>query len=62
MINFFSSNDNKATSNCDYKTILTCKDLNITFDDYFVAKDLNLKPLVQNPPQAKKYKNFMENC
>lgn len=32
------------------------------FDDYFVAKDLNLKPLVQNPPQAKKYKNFMENC
>ncbi|KAG5388738.1 hypothetical protein IGI04_030279 [Brassica rapa subsp. trilocularis] len=35
-----------ATSNCDYKTILTCKDLNITFDDYFVAKDLNLKPLV----------------
>ncbi|KAH0914574.1 hypothetical protein HID58_029020, partial [Brassica napus] len=37
-----------ATSNCDYKTILTCKDLNITFDDYFVAKDLNLKPLGNN--------------
>lgn len=52
-----------ATSSVDYvNTILTCKKLNISFDNYFVAKDLDLQALVQRPREANNYKSLMESC
>lgn len=52
-----------ATPSVDYANKkLTCKDLNISFEDYFVAKDLNLEVFVQNPRQARNYKSLMESC
>ena len=51
-----------ATSSVDYvNTILTCKKLNISFDNYFVAKDLDLQALVQRPREANNYKSLMES-
>nr|VDD35697.1 unnamed protein product [Brassica oleracea] len=52
-----------TTSPIDYfNTIITSKSLNFSFDNYFVAKDLKLSPLVKKPALATRYKTLMDSC
>ncbi|CAF1701756.1 unnamed protein product [Brassica oleracea] len=52
-----------TTSPIDYfNTIITSKSLKFSFDNYFVAKDLKLSPLVKKPALATRYKTLMDSC
>ncbi|KAF3532712.1 hypothetical protein DY000_02037401 [Brassica cretica] len=52
-----------VASPVDYVNVsLSCKELNIGFENFLVAKDLNLQPLIHKPRRAKYYKGLMESC
>ncbi|KAJ4883692.1 hypothetical protein Rs2_33785 [Raphanus sativus] len=52
-----------ATSSVDYvNTITSCKSLKFGFHNHFVARDLNLAPLIKTPLLAYDYPDLMESC
>ncbi|XP_013617972.1 PREDICTED: F-box protein At2g35280-like [Brassica oleracea var. oleracea] len=52
-----------ADSALDYfNAIIASKSLCFRFDNRFIARDLNLEPLVKKPAQAKRYRSLMDSC
>lgn len=52
-----------ANSALDYfNAIIASKSLCFRFDNRFIARDLNLEPLVKKPAQAKRYRSLMDSC
>ncbi|WZZ78207.1 hypothetical protein YC2023_098779 [Brassica napus] len=52
-----------STSPIDYfNTIITCKSLGFSSENFSVANDLNLSRLVKKPALANKYKTLVETC
>ena len=53
----------KPTSFLDYfNTIITCKSLSFGSENFSVAKDLNLLPLVKQPALANRYNTLVNSC
>ncbi|KAF3602784.1 hypothetical protein F2Q69_00039055 [Brassica cretica] len=53
----------KPTSFLDYfNTIITCKSLSLGSENFSVAKDLNLSPLVKQPALANRYNTLVNSC
>ncbi|KAH0936778.1 hypothetical protein HID58_004239 [Brassica napus] len=45
-----------------FNAIVASKSLYFRFDNRFIAKDLNLSPLVKKPALAKRYRSLMDSC
>ncbi|KAH0888091.1 hypothetical protein HID58_050520, partial [Brassica napus] len=53
----------KPTSFLNYfNTIITCKSLSFGSENFSVAKDLNLSPLVKQPALANRYNTLVNSC
>ncbi|KAL0784299.1 hypothetical protein Bca101_000544 [Brassica carinata] len=53
----------KPTSFLNYfNTIITCKSLSFCSENFSVAKDLNLSPLVKQPALANRYNTLVNSC